>query len=121
MVWYYAGMEGNEVSIHEVKIYLVLKSRASWMTNREIAIAAKVAPRTARAHSLKLVNLGLLDLAEVFPAHRYKWSDKGSRRNAAYCLRLEKAREVFGLPVSWDGTTEKQAENHEKSTTIGEC
>jgi hypothetical protein len=26
--------------------------------------------------------LGLVDLAEVFPAHRYRWSEKAAKRNA---------------------------------------
>lgn len=90
-------MERNEVSIHEVRVYVALKAAGGWMTNAEIAEAAEVAPRTARAHSLKLVRLGVLDLAEVFPAHRYRLAEHARKRNAAYTQRLEAAREVFGL------------------------
>jgi hypothetical protein len=65
------------------------------MTNREIARAANVAPRTARYHTKAFVNLGIFDQADVFPNHAYRRSDKAQHRNAAYLLRLEKAQEVF--------------------------
>lgn len=90
-------MERNEISEHEVRIYLTLKNSGTWMTNAEIADTANVAPRTARAHTLKLVKLGILDLAEVFPAHRYRIASTASKRNAGYHHRLENAQAVFGL------------------------
>lgn len=90
-------MERNEISVHEVRIYIALKTSGAWMTNAEIATLAQVAPRTARAHTLKLVNLGILDLAEVFPAHRYRIATKASKRNAGYYNRLDNAQSVFGL------------------------
>lgn len=92
-------MERNEISIHEVKIYNALKTNQDkWLTNADIeGMIEGVSRRTVRAHTLKLVQLGLLDQAEVFPAHRYKWSGKGAKRNTAYSIRLEKAAEVFGL------------------------
>ena len=90
-------MERNEVSVHQVKIYVAIKNAAGWITNKEIATAAGVAERTARQHSLNLVKLGVLDLAEVFPAHKYRFSEKAAKRNAAYVNRLESARQVFSL------------------------
>ncbi len=92
-------MERNEVSLHEVRVYLALKGQPQrWLTNREItALLPGVAPRTVRAHTLKLVQLGLIDQAEVFPAHRYRWSEKAAKRNSSYSLRLEQACSVFGL------------------------
>lgn len=91
--------ERNEISIHEVKVYLALRSRRDqWMSNGEIAhLLDGVAPRTVRAHTSKLVQAGIIDQAEVFPAHRYRWSDKAERRNTGYALRLQRAAEVFGL------------------------
>ena len=89
--------ENNEISIHEVRIYNVLQSnQTQWITNKQIATEAKVSGRTARLHTLRLVKLGILDQAEVFPAHRYRISEKASKRNVAYVQRLEKAKEVFG-------------------------
>lgn len=90
--------ERNEVSVQEVRFYLAAKAAASrWSTAQALAVAAKIAPRTSRAYATKLVKLGLFDVAEVFPAHRYRLSDKASKRNAAYVQRLEGAAEVFSL------------------------
>jgi hypothetical protein len=89
-------MEHNEVSFHEVRVYLAYKSATGWLTAREVAAKSGVAERTARAHSLKLVKLGVLDQAEVFPAHRYRIAGKAAKRNAGYLRRLENACAVFG-------------------------
>lgn len=90
-------MESNEISLHEARVYSVLKSaKEQWMTAKDAAQKARVAPRTARAHVSKLTKLGLLDVAEVFPGHRYRLSDKASKRNQAYLQRLDNAIEVFG-------------------------
>ena len=90
-------MERSEVSLQEVKMYLALKANASaWFTSKELAKKTAGNERTARAHLLKLVRLGIVDQAEVFPAHRYRISDKASKRNVAYVQRLETACEVFG-------------------------
>jgi DNA-binding CsgD family transcriptional regulator len=94
-------MERNEVSVHEARIYVAFLSRkGQWLSNKEIAQAAQVSERTARAHTLKLSRLGVLDLAEVFPAHRYRLADKAGKRNAAYVQRLTQVCEIFGLAVS---------------------
>lgn len=90
-------MEKGEISIHQVRIVDFVRENGSWVTAKEIAAGAEVAERTARHHALSLVNLGIFDQAEVFPAHRYKYSDKAEKRNKAYCLRLESARSVFGM------------------------
>lgn len=92
-------METNEISIHEAVIYSSLRGSAKWMTNREIAkaTARPVAERTVRHHTRRLVALGLLDLAEVFPAHRYRVSEMADKRNAAYVNRLKAACEVFEI------------------------
>ena len=89
-------MEHNEISHHEVSIFLVMsKNKQRWFTSKEIANESGVAPRTARAHCLNLVRLGLLDQAKVFPAHRYRWAEKADKRNIGYLQRLELAAEVF--------------------------
>ena len=74
-----------------------MKDATTWMTNKQIAELAGVAERTARQHTFNLVKLGVLDLAEVFPAHKYRMSEKASKRNASYVNRLELARSVFSL------------------------
>jgi predicted ArsR family transcriptional regulator len=91
-------METNEVSLHQVKVYLAVKaSGKAWITAKEIAERADVAQRTARAHALKLVNLGIFDQAEVFPAHRYRLAEMADKRNKGYALRIEQAMSVFGI------------------------
>lgn len=90
-------METSEISLHDVKVYLVLKSADRWLTNREIAKAAGVADRTARAKTIRMVRLGILDQAELYPGHRYQLSKKADKRNGGYVQRLEQAIKIFGL------------------------
>lgn len=91
-------MEGNEVSIHQVRIYKVFsQTPGAWLTSKEVANKAAVSGRTARLHCLRMVKLGLLDQAEVFPGHRYQLSSLAAKRNQAYVLRLEHAAAVFGV------------------------
>jgi len=91
-------MEKGEISIHEARLYRVFtKSPATWLTNKEIAQQAKIAERTARLHTLRLVKLGILDLAEVFPAHKFKLPQTADKRNRGYLTRLENVCEVFGI------------------------
>lgn len=88
-------MEQNEISLHQLKAFNFVRECNRWVTAAEIASNAGIAPRTARLHALKLTNLGIFDIAEVFPAHRYRFSEKARKRNKAFMLRLEKANEVF--------------------------
>jgi len=89
-------MERNEVSVHELRVFLTLRSATAWLSSKEIAQQSKVAERTARAHARKLAAMGLCDVAEVFPGHRYRWAEKAAKRNAGYLQRLERAAEIFG-------------------------
>jgi DNA-binding IclR family transcriptional regulator len=68
-----------------------------WFTNQQIAKDAKVNGRTARMHTLRLANLGLLEVAEVFPGNRYRLSPRADKANPAYVKRLRSAIGVFGL------------------------
>lgn len=90
-------MERNEISLHQVKIWKAVTNHDGWITAKDVAEKAGVARRTASLHCLNLVKLGIFDLAEVFPAHMYRASEMGDKRNKAYLLRLEKAANVFGL------------------------
>jgi DNA-binding IclR family transcriptional regulator len=92
-------MEKNEISSHEVLVYREL-AKGEWITSKAIAEAAGVAPRTARAHALKLVRLGIVDQAEVFPAHRYRLSTHAAKRNRGYADRITRAAEVLGIPLA---------------------
>jgi len=90
-------METNEVSIHQVKIYDFVRVHGGWVTTKDIASGCAVARRTAHAHAHKFVHLGIFDQAEVFPEHRYRLSSQAQNRNKAIILRLDAAREIFGL------------------------
>ena len=88
--------ERSEISLHEVKLFRALKAKPDkWFTNEELSAECKFSGRTVRAHTSRFVKLGILDQAEVFPAHRYRFSQKANRRNVAYLQRLEQADEVF--------------------------
>jgi hypothetical protein len=91
--------ERNEVSRHEVEVFRALLANASvWKTNAELATECRdVAPRTVRAMTFKFVQLGLVDQAEVFPAHKFKIAAKADKRNRGYADRLRHAAEVFGV------------------------
>jgi hypothetical protein len=89
--------ETNEISFHLVKVYVFLKKNSGWHTARKIAAGATVADRTARAHVLKMVQLGIVDQAEVFPAHHYRLSNLASKRNKTFVQRIEEAMQIFGL------------------------
>lgn len=89
--------EKSEISDKEIKFFMSLRSSPGWKTSKEVANAAKCSPRTGRMYALKFVRLGIADLAEVFPEHRYRIAERASRRNASYIQRLEQAIEVFGF------------------------
>ena len=90
-------MEASEVSLHMARIFVFMTQTPGWKTNQEIAAGAAVAGRTARAHTKKLVELGILDQADVFPAHRYRISARADTRDKAYLFRLKEAAKIFDL------------------------
>jgi predicted transcriptional regulator of viral defense system len=94
--------ETNEISLHAVRVFALLIDRVAtqehgWVTAKEIADGAEIAPRTARAYAKRFVESGIADLAEVFPAHRYRLSPTAEKRNKGYYQRLEQAMQVFGI------------------------
>jgi DNA-binding transcriptional ArsR family regulator len=91
-------METNEVSIHQARLFAAIGTE--WRTATEIAELASVKPRTARHHLLRFVQLGIADVAEVFPGHRYRRAEKASKRNASAMIRLKAAAKVFGIEVA---------------------
>lgn len=100
-------MESSEISTHQARVYKFAAERQGktvggttvqgWFTASELAEGAQIAPRTARAHALSFVRLGVFDQAEVFPAHRYRLSELADKRNVAMVRRLKEALVIFGL------------------------
>lgn len=79
---------------------MLLANASVWKTNHELARDCHdVAPRTVRAMTSKFVRLGLLDQAEVFPAHKFRLSEKAGKRNHGYLDRLKHVAEVFGVDI----------------------
>lgn len=56
---------------------------------------ANVSERTARMHTLRLAKMGVLEVAPVFPSHRYQWSKNEDRKTSAYLRSIENAAKVF--------------------------
>jgi hypothetical protein len=89
-------MESRSISIQEIRIYQALVAHAGqWLTNREIAEEAAVAERTSRAHTAHFVQLGIAEVAELFPAHRYRLKDRAGVTDTSYIDRLEQAVAVL--------------------------
>jgi len=98
-------MERNEVSTHEIAVFKSLLEAEGWLTSRDIATLAEIAPRTARAHALKLVRLGIADQAEVFPGHRYRIAEFAAKRNRGYVDRLARAANALGIELNLPANT----------------
>jgi len=90
-------MECSEISIQEARAFKSLRASSKWMTNKELAATSNIADRTARSFTKKWVDLGIADLAEVSPGHRYRYSGMADRRNKAYLSRLIAALEIFEM------------------------
>lgn len=88
--------ERRTISFHEIRVFRVLKAGIEkWFTHKQIAEASKMNERTVRSHTLRLVQLGIADQAEVYPGRRYRLSEKAEKRNGSYFLRLNEADEIF--------------------------
>jgi len=90
------SMKANGISEHLCRVYVFVRERGDWTTAHEIAKSARVAPRTARAHALRLVKAGIFDLVAVFPGHHYRVASNAAQRNRGFMQRLEHAAAVFG-------------------------
>ncbi len=93
-------MGTSEVSLHQVKVFMFIENSTSWVTNDDIVKATEVGSRTVRAHTKKLMDVGLLDHVDTFPGHRFRLMTKLDNRAKAYLQRLRQAIDVFGLNQS---------------------
>lgn len=65
----------NDSNNHEARAYKALQKAGAagrWMTNIEIATAAGIAERTARKHTSRLTQLGVLEQLTTYPSHQFK-------------------------------------------------
>jgi hypothetical protein len=89
-------MEHSEISFKEVELYRFFKAHAGrWMTNKEIAAEMGRTADSVRFYTNKFRKLNIIDVAELHPDHRFRWSEVAEKRNVGYCLRLQGADEVF--------------------------
>jgi DNA-binding transcriptional ArsR family regulator len=85
------------ISRHRVQVFLALKTGKNWWTNEELADATGISPRTARAHTKALTDMGIVEAAAVFPGYRYRLSPNAERDNKNYVARMTEAAEILGL------------------------
>lgn len=89
-------METSEISLHQLRIFECVRNAGGWVGIKDIVIATNSARKTVDNHCRRFVKLGVFDLAEVWPGHRFRVAETAEKRNAAIMERLRKAREVFG-------------------------
>jgi prophage antirepressor-like protein len=87
--------EHAEVSTHLLAIWKVMREAEEPLANREIAQRAGVALRTARAHTLYLRHLGLLDQYDIYPRHLFRLASRAQTRHATYWDYLEMLAQIM--------------------------
>jgi prophage antirepressor-like protein len=87
--------EHAEVSWHLAAVWSLLHRTGECLTNHEIAQRTGIAPRTARAHTRYLLQVGMLELYETFPRHLYVLSPHAAKKNAGIYQRLHYLTEVI--------------------------
>jgi len=90
-------MEPVQISMHQVRVFRFVRDRGKWVSSTDIAEGAEVSPRTARHLARTLVGLGIFDQIEMYPGHRYRFSDQADTVNEAYMIRLRDAEEAFEM------------------------
>lgn len=88
--------EKSEISLHLVKVFKAIKDAdGKWVTNKEVSAMIKMPLRTVASHTLHLSDAGMINQAEVFPAHKFQFSGKADKRNKAFYERVIRAMEIF--------------------------
>lgn len=93
--------EHAEVSRHLAAAWALLRDSGECLTNREIAERTGIAPRTARAHTRYLLQIGMLDLHETFPRHLYVLAAQAQNRNSGVYRRLNTLTEIIQARVQY--------------------
>lgn len=86
-------MNRHKISQHQVSCYLALKANCHrWLTNKELADAAEVSPRTTRKYSRIFADVGIADVMELFPEYKFRISYEG---NSLMVRELELAASIL--------------------------
>lgn len=80
------------ISPHEVRVFMALDEE-QWLDAAEIAVRAKVHPRTARLHLQRMRELAVAEWVEVYPAFLYRLAASGG--DLVYLEQLAQAAEAF--------------------------
>lgn len=87
-------------SRHEAEVVRVLATSAEWMNARELAAQAdRVAPRTVRAITARLSDMGVVERVKLFDGHRYRLTMDALRAHSDYCDRLRLIAEATGIAL----------------------
>jgi prophage antirepressor-like protein len=81
--------EHAEVSWHLAAVWSLFHRTGECLTNHEIAQRTGIAPRTARAHTRYLLQVGMLEVHETFPRHLYVLSPQAATRHIGVYQRLQ--------------------------------
>jgi hypothetical protein len=81
--------------MHQIRVFRFVRDCGKWVSSTDIAKGAEVSPRAARHLARTLTELGIFDQIEVYPGHRYRFSDQAETLNGAYMIRLRNAEEAF--------------------------
>jgi hypothetical protein len=90
-------VEPTQISMHQIRVFRFVRDYGRWVSSTDIAEGAEVSPRAARHLARTLVGLGIFDQIEVYPGHRYRFSDQADTLNEAYMIRLRNAEEAFEM------------------------
>lgn len=92
-------MDRKKISRHEVEVFHLLHlDLEKWHSVQDLAAALKdknIADRTVRLHVSRFAQAGLLEIAEIFPAKRYRLMAKGG--DVDYRAKLEQTEAILGL------------------------
>lgn len=71
-----------------LEIFLLLRDTEEWLSNQEIVQRTGIGSRCTRAHTLYLLQVGMIERQEVFPRYLHRGSPDAARRNPGVYNRL---------------------------------
>lgn len=84
------------ISVHQIRVYEVVRDGAGWLSGNDIAKLANVAPRTARAHAANLTAAGVFERQEIFGGYLYRLLTPSTVKGRQFIATLDAARAAMG-------------------------
>jgi hypothetical protein len=75
---------------HQLAVFHFARERGRWLTAKEIAVGASVAPRTARHHAAALADASVFERITQFDGFLYRFAPQG-----AGCALVEKLEQLY--------------------------